>query len=215
MRHITYRLAPSFVAILALCGCGTLERRPELTLSSVAHQTTSAGMEPSHEARQKNNVAASNTTAGSAYDPQPADQRISLDLHVFGLSYHPDRAGTRLNHLDNELNAGLGLGYQFHNDARGQANVEAGFFKDSGSNLAKFAGAGYQFKLSDHLLFGADLLAIQSKTYNKGNGFIAPIPRLTYDFGAVKLNATYIPKVPPFNAFSVFAIYLTIPIKKW
>lgn len=215
MRYFTYRLVPSFVAILVLCGCGTLESRPEPTLSSVALQTASAGVEPSHEARPTNNVAASNITVESAYDTQPADQRVSLNLHVFGLSYHPDRAGTRLNHLDNELNAGFGLGHQFHNDARGQANVEAGFFKDSGNHLAKFAGVGYQFKLSDHLMLGADLLAIQSKTYNKGNGFIAPIPRLTYDFGAVKLNATYIPKVPQFNAFSVFAIYLTIPIKKW
>ncbi|MDO8412958.1 MAG: hypothetical protein Q7S51_04115 [Gallionellaceae bacterium] len=250
MRYLTYRLAPTFVAIFALCGCGTLERRPESTLFSVALQTASADVEPSHEVRPTNNVAAtntntessheapadnvasgtqessnkihsadrvaaSNTTVESAYDTQPADQRFGLNFHVFGLSYHPDRAGTRLNHLDNELNAGLGLGYQFHNDARGQANVEGGFFKDSGNHLAKFAGAGYQFKLGDHLRFGADLLAIQSKTYNKGNGFVAPIPRLTYDFGTVKLNATYIPKVPQFNAFSVFAIYLTIPIKKW
>lgn len=217
MNYSGYRLLPIFAVALALFGCGSLERRLGSIFSGGIPRTVSsdASMEPSREIRPADSVASTDVNVEPSHEAKPADQRVSLDLHVFGLSYHPDRTGTRLNHLDNELNAGLGLGYQFHNDARGQANVEAGFFKDSGNRLAKFAGAGYQFKLSDHLMFGADLLAIQSKTYNKGNGFIAPIPRLTYDFGAVKLNATYIPKVPQFNAFAVFAIYLTIPIKKW
>lgn len=217
MNYSGYRLLSIFVVALALFGCGSLEHRSGSMLSGGIPRATSsdASMEPSREIRPADSVASADVNVEPSHEVRPADQRASLNLHVFGLSYHPDRAGTRLNHLDNELNAGLGFGYQFHNDARGQANVEAGVFKDSGNHLAKFAGAGYQFKLGNHLMLGADLLAIQSKTYNKGNGFIAPIPRFTYDFGAVKLNATYIPKVPQFNAFAVFAIYLTIPIKKW
>jgi hypothetical protein len=159
--------------------------------------------------------AATGTAGDAPHQPTPVDPRLRLNLHVFGLSYHPDREGTRTSHLDNEVNAGLGLNYQYHNDARGVASIEAGFYKDSGSNWAKFAGTGYQFKLGKSWLLGADLLAVQSPTYNKGDAFIAPIPRLTYDFGPVKVNAIYIPKIDPVNLYAVFAIYLTVPLGHW
>ena len=158
-------------------------------------------------------------SAGASVEPspevRPADPRIRVNLHVFGLSYHPDRAGTRFNHLDNELNVGLGLNYEFHNDARGVASIEAGFYKDSGRNWANFAGAGYQFKLGDRWGLGADLLAIQSQTYNNGQGFVALIPRLTYDFDRVKINAVYVPRYAPYNLFAVFAVYFTVHLGKW
>ncbi len=146
---------------------------------------------------------------------RPADSGVSLNLHVFGLSYHPDREGPRVSHLDNEVNAGLGLNYEFRNDATGVTSLEAGFFKDSGREWAKFAGATYQFKFGSRWLVGADLLALQSPTYNHGRAFVAPIPHLTYDFGVVKVNGTYIPKYQEFNRYAVFAVYLTIPLRKW
>ncbi|MCF8178034.1 MAG: hypothetical protein K9J74_05960 [Sulfuritalea sp.] len=127
----------------------------------------------------------------------------------------PDRKGTRDRHLDNELNLGLGLNYEVHNDARGLATLETGFFRDSGRNWARFAGAGYQFKLGRNWRLGADLLAINSKTYNNGRSFLAPIPHLTYDFGPVKLNAIYVPRVREFNQFSVFGFYFTVPMGVW
>ena len=214
MRYFCYRLLPAFSVALALCGCGALDRRPDSALSEgVLRASADASVEPSHEIRPADRDTA-DTGVKPSRNTGPADQRFILHLHVFGLSYHPDRKGTRLQHLDNELNVGFGLGYKFHNDARGEANVETGFFKDSGRNWAKFAGGGYQFKLGDRWRLGADLLAIQSPTYNYGHSFIAPIPRLTYNFDAVKLNATYIPKVQRYNAFAVYAIYLTIPLMK-
>jgi hypothetical protein len=222
MRHFTCPLLPMIALALTLGGCGALERRPEPpsvsavpTVSSgvpsgVSVATASPGVEALPEVRPA-------AGASAVYSPgvRPEDPRIKLNLHVFGFSYHTDRKGTRDSHLDNELNAGLGLNYEFHNDALGVANVEAGFFKDSGRNWAKFAGMGYQFKWGDRWRLGADLLAIHSQTYNNDRGFVAPIPRLTYDFGPVKLNAVYVPRYQDVNRFAVVGFYFTLPMSAW
>jgi hypothetical protein len=115
--------------------------------------------------------------------------------------------------LDNELNLGLGLNYTVYEDSRGIGFVEAGFYKDSGSNLAKLAGAGYQFKLGRRWRLGGALLGLQSETYNQGSPFIAPLPILTYDFGRVKLNAIYVPRYGEYNAFAAFGFYFSVPLR--
>jgi len=199
MRYVARRLLPSLALLFASFACGALEGRAEPEVPGVVPGTAGASGEPSPEI-------------------PPSDLRLKLNLHIFGLSYHLDRSGSRTSHLDNELNYGLGLNHQFYEDDRGIAVVEAGFFKDSGSNWAKFAGAGYQFKLGDRWRSGADLLAIHSETYNKGHPFIAPVPRLTYDIGkpgAVMLNVVYIPKIPDINLFAVLAFYVTIQLGNW
>lgn len=217
MQYPGYRLLPIFAVTFALCGCSSLERQHGSMFSGGIPRTASAdsSREPLHEIRPADSVVSADINVEPSHEARPADQQFSLHLHVFGLSYHPDRQGTRLRHLDNELNIGLGLGHRIHDNARGEANVEAGFLKDSGRNWAKFAGVGYQFKLGERWKLGADLLAMNSPTYNKGRSFIAPIPRLTYDFDAVKLNATYIPRFRPVNEFDVYAIFLTVPLRKW
>jgi hypothetical protein len=116
--------------------------------------------------------------------------------------------------LDNELNVGAGLNYTFHEDERGIGFVEAGLYGDSGNNLAKVAGIGYQYKLGKGWRLGGALLAVQSETYNNGNAFIAPIPLLTYDFGPVAVNAIYVPKYGDYNQFAVFGVYFSIPLTK-
>lgn len=194
--HFAVRWLPTLALALALGGCGTVERKSEPTLARAAAGTVASGAEYPQGIR-------------------PENSRRQLNLNVFGLSYHPNRAGTRDRHLDNEINPGLGLNYELHNDARGVATLDAGFLKDSGRNWAKFAGAGYQFKLDDRWRLGADLLAIHSLTYNNGRGFVAPIPHLTYDFGSMKLNAIYVPAVRELVQFSVFSFYFTIPLGTW
>jgi hypothetical protein len=92
--------------------------------------------------------------------------------------------------------------------------VEAGFYGDSGSNVAKVAGLGYQYKLGRHWQLGGALLVVQSETYNDGRVFIAPLPLLTYDFGPVKVNAIYVPKYGDYNRFAVFGVYFSIPLAK-
>lgn len=114
--------------------------------------------------------------------------------------------------LDNELNIGLGLNYTMHEDERGIQFAEAGFYLDSGSRLAKLAGLGYQYKLGRRWRLGGSVLAIQSETYNDGRLFVAPIPVLTYDLGAVKLNALYVPRYGKYNQFAVFGFYFTLPL---
>jgi len=90
--------------------------------------------------------------------------------------------------------------------------VEAGFYRDSGSHTAKIAGLGYQYKLAKRWRLGGALLAVQSGTYNHGRLFVAPIPILTYDLGAVKLNAIYVPSYGEYNEFAVLGFYFSLPL---
>jgi hypothetical protein len=116
--------------------------------------------------------------------------------------------------LDNETNPGLGLHYTFHENERGVGFAEAGFYQDSGSNLAKLAGLGYQYKLGARWRLGGAVAVLQSPTYNRGDMFLAPFPVLTYDLGAVTLNAIYIPRYGDYNHFAVFGFYLGVPLTK-
>lgn len=72
---------------------------------------------------------------------------------------------------------------------------------------------GYQFKLDKRWRLGGALTAIYSETYNDGNLFLAPIPILTYDLGAVKVNAIYVPRYSEYNKFAVFGFYLSVPLR--
>jgi hypothetical protein len=114
--------------------------------------------------------------------------------------------------LDNELNVGLGLNYTVHEDARGIAFAEAGFYRDSGSHVAKVAGLGYQFKLGRRWRLGGALLGVHSATYNGGTAFIAPLPVLTYDLGRATLNAVYAPRYGNYNEVALFGFYFGVPL---
>ena len=139
----------------------------------------------------------------------------ALDLNVYGFSYHPDREAVHRKHLDNESNPGLGLHYQFSDTQRGITFAEIGAYQDSGSNLAKLAGLGYQFKLGKHWRIGGALALVHSETYNKGVGFVAMIPLVTWDLGPIKLNATYLPKFGDYNKVDAFGFYISIPFGDW
>jgi hypothetical protein len=147
----------------------------------------------------------------------PADFWLNLhalDLNVYGLSYHPDRGAVHRKNLDNQVNPGLGLHYQLVDYERGTMFVEIGAFEDSGRNWAKFAALGYQFKVGSQWKMGAALAVMNSKTYNGGTTFVAMIPLITYDFGRIKLNGTYLPRLPGYNEIAAFAFYFSIPITR-
>lgn len=213
-RPFACRLLPTFVLALTLVGCGALDRKPEPTLASSV--PTASPVAVAAEASPNGRSAVFADSNGKfVQGTRPTNLGFKLSLHVFGFSYHPDRAGTRDRHLDNEVNLGLGLNYEIRNDALGVTNVETGFFRDSGRNWAKLAGVGYQFKFGKRWRLGADLLAIQSPTYNNGRGFVAPVPRATYDFGPVKANLVYVPRYQNYNRFAVFGLYFSIPMGTW
>jgi hypothetical protein len=134
---------------------------------------------------------------------------------VYGLAYHPDRDTARREHLDNQVNPGLGLHYELANSERGITFAEIGAYRDSGSNLAKFAGLGYQFKFGDSWRIGGALAAMDSRTYNHGVAFIGMIPLVTYDFGPIKLNAVYFPKITNYNEIAAFGFYISLPVGRW
>jgi hypothetical protein len=120
----------------------------------------------------------------------------------------------RRNGLDNQLNLGLGLNYTLHEDQRGIAFAEGGFYRDSGSHIAKLAGVGYQYKLGERWRLGGSLVGLHSPSYNDGKFFVAPLPMLSYDFGAVQLNAIYVPSYREYNKFAVFGFYFSMPLGK-
>lgn len=155
------------------------------------------------------------TPGNSPPQVRPADSWLNLDkldLNVYGFAYHPDRETVHRLHLDNEVNPGLGLHYDFRDTERGVTFAEVGAYKDSGSNLAKFASFGYQFKFGEHWKIGGALAVVQSQTYNDGVTFLGMFPLVTYDAGRVKLNAVYLPKFGEFNEVAAFGFYVSIPI---
>jgi hypothetical protein len=158
--------------------------------------------------------ASSGATANSSNPAEPPDSWFNidaLDLNVYGFSYHPDRETVHRKHLDNEVNPGLGLHYEFSETERGITFAEIGAYKDSGSNVAKLAAVGYEFKFGKRWGIGGALALVHSQTYNKGVAFVGMIPLITYDMGPIKLNATYLPKVGHYNCVDAFGFYIGIP----
>ncbi len=139
----------------------------------------------------------------------------TIELNVYGLSYHPDRETVHRRNLNNQVNPGLALHVVIADDARGTTFAEAGSYYDSGRNWAKFTGVGYQFKFGEYWRIGGQLALVDSKTYNRGAAFLGMIPLVTYDLGRIKLNAVYFPKVANYNQVDAFGFYFTIPFAAW
>ena len=159
--------------------------------------------------------AASQTSSDKDF---PTDFRFDadrLDLNIYGLAYHPDREKVKKENLDNQVNPGLGLHYELTNSARGIIFTELGAYYDSGRNWAKFLSLGYQFKLGENWKFGGAVAAMHSNTYNKGVAFVGMFPLITYDFGPVKANLVYFPKVANYNEVAAFGFYISIPMGQW
>lgn len=117
-------------------------------------------------------------------------------------------------HLDNQVNPGLGLHYELVNDLRGITFAEVGTYEDSGRNWTTFASLGYQFKLGEHWRVGGAAAVFNSQTYNDGATFVGMVPLITYDFGPVKLNAVYFAKVANYNEVAAYGFYIGIPLEQ-
>lgn len=135
-----------------------------------------------------------------------------IGVNVYGLSYHLDQERARELQVDNQFNPGLGLHYIIHETSRSLWFAEAGAYRDSGQHVAKLVGPGYQYKLSRQWRLGGGLIYFNSKSYNRGRPFVAPVPLLTYQTGPLALNLTYFPKVAGFNAVATFGFYATFQL---
>ncbi len=215
MNHLEYRLLSAIALVVVSCACGAVDLQPESAFPGRISGTVSAGagVEHPHGMQPADRTASAGTGTEPSHPFAPADPRLHLNVHVYGFSYHADRQGVRRAGLDNEFNLGFGLNYAFHEDARSVGFLEAGFYRDSGSELAKLAGAGYQLKFGEHWRIGGALVGAISPTYNRGRFFIAPLPIVTYDFGIVKVNAIYMPRYGEYNKFAVFGFYFSLPLK--
>jgi hypothetical protein len=146
--------------------------------------------------------------------PARADWR-DVGVNVYGLSYHVDRDRARELDVDNGLNPGLGVRYNFAKWERWTFLAEAGAYHDSGRNTAVYGGAAALWQAVGGLHVGAALVAMNSDTYNRGKTFLAPLPVIGYDFGPAMVNLTYFPKVSNYNEVGTLGLWFTLWPGRW
>jgi len=90
--------------------------------------------------------------------------------------------------------------------------LEAGTFKDSIRNQAKYVSAGFLFKVIQQLRIGINAAVYSSKTNQNGDIIFAPIPMVSYTLGPVTANSVYMPKYGDLNPFHILGFYATVRI---
>lgn len=136
-------------------------------------------------------------------------------LNVYGFSYHFERDYARRIDADNEFNPGLGIRKGLWKSPSGNQRVhgEAGVYYDSGERWAKTADVTYQYQLFRNFWAGAGLFFFHTRTYNRGDPVLAPLPVLAYDFGWAELNLAYAPKWGELNRINTLGAFLTWKLK--
>jgi hypothetical protein len=132
-----------------------------------------------------------------------------LGINVYGLSYHLDQDKAKELGVDNQVNPGLGVRWR-ERKTNWDWFADAGFYRDSGRHSAKLAGGGALWHATERVRLGGALALLNSKTYNGGKSFIAPLPVAAYELGRVTLNAVYMPKVHELNDINTFGFWLTL-----
>jgi hypothetical protein len=134
--------------------------------------------------------------------------RADLGLNVYGVSWHFDQDKAKELGVDNQVNPGLGVRWRSVGE-RWDWFADAGFYRDSGSNTAKLAGAGALWHLGESLRLGGALALLGSDTYNGGKTFMVPLPLAAYETPAVTFNMVYLPKVRGLNDIHTLGFWLT------
>ena len=129
-----------------------------------------------------------------------------------GISKHVDVNEEVFPNGVNEKNFGLGYEYNFEKspDKSIEWLVNTGFFKDSLSGTAVYAGGAGLIKVLEidlvHLKLGIEGSGFYSSEYNQGRPFLALMPIMNVGTDKISLNITIIPKVTQFiDAGVVFA----------
>lgn len=138
------------------------------------------------------------------------DEQHPLKLPHPGLSYHSDSAELRINHLENRRHGTSSADDHFYNTDRKPTRQGSINNIDSEPPVkANTPWSRLQLKLNHRWLLDADLSNMGSMPYENSHGFM-PTPRLSYEFGSLKLVSRYIPHIQDYNASAVTAIYLSI-----
>jgi hypothetical protein len=124
--------------------------------------------------------------------------------------YHSDSEGQRKKLLAGTKNGSIYLDNDYHDKTRLHVHSENKSLRDTWQSKPVITWTRYQFVLNDRWRMSADLPNLQNFANGDGHGSLVPIPRLTYDFGNVKISSLYIPKIPDYNLIAVMGLYLTI-----
>jgi hypothetical protein len=134
--------------------------------------------------------------------------RAELGVNLYGLSWHLDADRAREIGVDNWLNPGLGIRHRVP-DERFDWFFDAGFYRDSGRNTALLAGGGVHWRATHRARLGLALAVLNSKTYNKGETFLAPLPVAAWEFRSLTVNMVWMPKVSEVNDINTLGFWLT------
>jgi hypothetical protein len=115
-------------------------------------------------------------------------------VHLFGLSYHYQsrtyRDAFEVARRYEQVNPGLGAEYVASDGHRTFISIDGGVYRDSKDRGNAFAGPAVRFHAGSHLLLGAGLVALTSRTYGT---HVSPLPLITARWTHAAVNATVIP----------------------
>ena len=138
----------------------------------------------------------------------PALCCADVGLNIYGLSWHIDGDRARAEGVDNWFNPGVGVRYRVPGESFDYF-FDAGIYRDSGRNTAVLAGGAVYWRATQSARLGLALVMLNSKTYNNGNTFIAPLPVAAWEFRSVTLNMVWMPKFREVNEINTLGFWLT------
>lgn len=144
--------------------------------------------------------------------PTALHAQSRFGVNVFGVSYHyrsrtyRDESGAIRRY--EQINPGLGLEYLISDGHRFLVTADVGLYRDSKDRGNAFGGPALRAKIGPHLLLGAGLIGLTSKTYAV---HVAPLPILTARWKRVSLNAIWIPSVTRQESGAI-GFFTTLPL---
>ena len=126
-----------------------------------------------------------------ANNADAAEPEHKFRLDVYGATYHFDRCRASCTKTYNEVNAGLGIVYEFSDHVNGMV----GFFKNSFDNNSKFAAFNLGKPLG-HFTPGILLGVVDGYDFDdRDEGDFGPLilPNVSFNYDRFQINVGYIP----------------------
>ncbi len=137
-----------------------------------------------------------------------APAHADLGVNIYGFSWHLNADQAHAQGMDNWFNPGLGVRYRVPGE-RFDYFFDAGAYHDSGRNTALLAGAAAHWHASESARLGLALVVFNSKTYNSGNTFVAPLPLAAWELRWATLNVMWSPRIRQVNDVNTLGFWLT------